>query len=355
MLKKSTINNPTISVFTTCLNSGVYLEETLESVLYQDFQDFEIIIIDAGSTDHTLEILKGYNHDSRIKFYVKPGININDGFIEAFRNTSGKYVMCLPISDCYHTRSWFSKCVKIFDDDINISLVHAISIHQDDTGDKFFGSGTRNQCPSEVDFLPFWLSTYYLQSEHTYCVRRNIYEECLFKTLPDKYIHDFDLAFNEHEKKINNFFWNFCYTFVYNFNSLGYLSKFIPSIVGLVRANPDQMSNTARKKIDIITGDIYCKMVSDYRYMLFSRKISHVFKNGKQEIISKLQGGEFDNFIYKTINYRIQDRLYFNQESHDYLRRIYRNSVLIVYNYSKKLFKIFIYLFISKFKINKYF
>ena len=42
-------NTPKISVFTTCLNSGKYLKETINSILAQDFKDFEIIIVDNSS------------------------------------------------------------------------------------------------------------------------------------------------------------------------------------------------------------------------------------------------------------------------------------------------------------------
>jgi glycosyltransferase involved in cell wall biosynthesis len=51
-----------ISIVTPCLNYSLYLEEAITSVLSQDYFDFEHIIVDGGSSDHTLNILRRYAH-----------------------------------------------------------------------------------------------------------------------------------------------------------------------------------------------------------------------------------------------------------------------------------------------------
>ena len=61
-------NNPKISVIMPSLNVGNYIEQCIKSVLDQTLTDFEIICIDAGSTDGTVEILQKYaKEDSRIQ------------------------------------------------------------------------------------------------------------------------------------------------------------------------------------------------------------------------------------------------------------------------------------------------
>ncbi len=57
---------PTISVIMSVYNGEKYLREAISSVLSQDFSDFEFIIIDDGSTDKSLEIIKSFS-DARIK------------------------------------------------------------------------------------------------------------------------------------------------------------------------------------------------------------------------------------------------------------------------------------------------
>lgn len=51
---------PTVSVIIPSYNSAFYLLETLDSVLLQSYQDFEIILVDDGSTDNTKEVIQPY-------------------------------------------------------------------------------------------------------------------------------------------------------------------------------------------------------------------------------------------------------------------------------------------------------
>jgi glycosyltransferase involved in cell wall biosynthesis len=59
---------PKISIVTPCYNCAAYLAKTIESVLAQDMNDWELILVDDGSADETPEIIQGYcSRDSRIK------------------------------------------------------------------------------------------------------------------------------------------------------------------------------------------------------------------------------------------------------------------------------------------------
>ena len=61
--------NPKISVIVPCFNQGNYLSETLESVLKQTLKEWELIIVDDGSTDNSAAISKKYSSlDNRIKY-----------------------------------------------------------------------------------------------------------------------------------------------------------------------------------------------------------------------------------------------------------------------------------------------
>ena len=60
-------NNPTVSVIIPTYNRVHFLGETIQSVLNQTYQDFELIIADDGSTDNTEQLVKSFGSD-RIKY-----------------------------------------------------------------------------------------------------------------------------------------------------------------------------------------------------------------------------------------------------------------------------------------------
>lgn len=59
------INNPRVTVLMPAYNAGKYIAEAIQSVLKQSFEDFELLIVNDGSTDHTVKIIKSF-HDPRI-------------------------------------------------------------------------------------------------------------------------------------------------------------------------------------------------------------------------------------------------------------------------------------------------
>lgn len=92
---------PSISVIIPCYNSEEYLNETLTSVLSQTFTDIEIICINDGSTDGTLDILNKYaEKDFRIKVFSKPNGGLPSKSLNyGLDRSQGKYVFGLGHDD----------------------------------------------------------------------------------------------------------------------------------------------------------------------------------------------------------------------------------------------------------------
>ena len=65
---------PLVTVYVVNHNYGKYLDQAVESILSQTFQDFELILIDNGSTDNSKEKLKKYSSDKKIKIIYQDNI-----------------------------------------------------------------------------------------------------------------------------------------------------------------------------------------------------------------------------------------------------------------------------------------
>ena len=59
-----------ITIITTSYNYSEYISQTIESVLAQTFSDWELIIVDDASSDNSVEIIKKYCNDTRIKLIL---------------------------------------------------------------------------------------------------------------------------------------------------------------------------------------------------------------------------------------------------------------------------------------------
>ena len=88
-----------ITVYITNFNYGEYIEKSVESVLNQTIKNFELIIIDDGSTDRSLEILKKYENNKDITFIKQnnKGLNVTNNI--ALRISKGKYIIRLDADD----------------------------------------------------------------------------------------------------------------------------------------------------------------------------------------------------------------------------------------------------------------
>lgn len=112
---------PAISVLMPCYNSEQYIREAIDSILSQTFSDFEFIIINDGSTDHSEDIISSYN-DPRI-IYKKNDKNI--GLVKTLNKginiAKGRYIVRMD-SDDISLPSRFQKLFSFMENNTEIGI-----------------------------------------------------------------------------------------------------------------------------------------------------------------------------------------------------------------------------------------
>ena len=98
---KNKKKKPLFSIITVVLNNDKYLEQTIKSVLGQTFTDYEYIIIDGGSKDNSINIIKKF--EDRIDYWLSEEDNgIYDAFNKGISLAFGKYIGIINSDDAYN-------------------------------------------------------------------------------------------------------------------------------------------------------------------------------------------------------------------------------------------------------------
>jgi len=125
-------NQPKISIVTPSFNQGQYIEETINSIISQNYPNLEYIIIDGGSTDGTINILNKY--DNKISKYVSTSDRgqthaINKGF----KMSTGEICTWINSDDLiYDDALW--KVAGYFSKDSNLDFIHGRGFYFNDKG-----------------------------------------------------------------------------------------------------------------------------------------------------------------------------------------------------------------------------
>ena len=113
-----------ISIITVVYNAAATIEQTILSVVKQDYSNIEYIIVDGGSTDGTLDIVKKY--EEKIALWLsEPDYGIYDAMNKGLTYATGDYIYYLGADDCLLAPTSISQVVSFLQDNPEVDVLCA--------------------------------------------------------------------------------------------------------------------------------------------------------------------------------------------------------------------------------------
>jgi glycosyltransferase involved in cell wall biosynthesis len=141
---------PLITVVTVVLNRKDDLETTIKSVLDQTYDNIEYVVIDGGSSDGTLEVIRKYSRDID-HWQSEPDEGIYDAMNKSIRLATGEWINFMNAGDHYYDSDTVSKVVRDMPPDTDIVYGHH-EIRYGAKDSKLFHAGTIDNLWKRMDF-----------------------------------------------------------------------------------------------------------------------------------------------------------------------------------------------------------
>lgn len=114
--------NGKISIIVPVYNVEKYLKQCLDSIIHQTYNNIEIICVNDGSTDHSLDILKSYAYDDRIKIVEKTNGGLSDARNAGLKHVTGEYIMFVDSDDWIDVETCEKSIEKMIQYDVDVVM-----------------------------------------------------------------------------------------------------------------------------------------------------------------------------------------------------------------------------------------
>lgn len=179
-----------ISIITTSYNSEKTLQDTLESILRQTYDNIELIVIDGLSTDSTVDIIKQYEvkFKGRMRWISEKDKGIYDAMNKGIKMATGDIVGILNSDDFYSSDRILEEVAASFKKDYKIDAVYGDVhfIHQDQP----------EKCAryySSAYFRPWLLRFGFMPAHPSFYVKREVYQRYGLYSLDYNIASDYDM------------------------------------------------------------------------------------------------------------------------------------------------------------------
>lgn len=139
---------PKVSIITVCFNSVKTIRDTIESVINQTYKNIEYIIIDGGSTDGTVDIIREYE-PYIAKWVCEPDNGIYDAMNKGIRMSTGEIIGIIN-SDDWYALDCISSVVHTFTSESKPDIVHGNIVICDEEGALLYCIKGKNDIKKEI-------------------------------------------------------------------------------------------------------------------------------------------------------------------------------------------------------------
>jgi glycosyltransferase involved in cell wall biosynthesis len=299
------MHKPRISIIMPTFNTARFIQVAIESIIRQSFNEWELIVMDGGSTDGTLDLVERFDHPN-IRVFSEQDEGAFHAITKGFEKARGDYFTTMCGSDGYVDNDWLQLCVDALDSDAEVSLVWGAPALCAENGTiggphpafaQFLKRRTmvsqvyrmldwkhRRWIPRRINrwllrwfgandvqkenWLFFWLDTGLWFPDLNMCYRRLVYKQCMPPYRPGSYVVDEYMPF------------------YFNFNRQGFLPLCIPRIANFGRTHADQGGEVRAAEVHQ-TIAAYHGWMRDYSRELRKGGAIHVFRDGTGKVIGQ--------------------------------------------------------------------
>ncbi len=183
-----------ISVIIPVYNTEKYIEKCLESLAEQTMQDFEVIVVNDGSTDNSKKVIKDYMKNSKvdIKYLEKENGGLASARNYGVEHASGKYISFLD-SDDYLDKDLYKNLEKYMDEDIDLIKFKMKTVDEKGNVIEKLDGPVFDVCTGEEGYKKLCTSDKYMDPACIYLYRKEFFVENNFK-YKLRYHEDFGLT-----------------------------------------------------------------------------------------------------------------------------------------------------------------
>lgn len=187
---------PTLSVIVPVYNTEKYVEKCINSILNSSFKDFEIIIVNDGSTDNSEEIIKKIieeNKDFNIKYLKKENGGLSDARNFTLPYITGKYISFID-SDDYIDVNLYKNLEKYMKQDIDLIKFKMKKVDEAGNILEKLDGPVFEKCTGEEGYKKICVDDKFLDPACIYLYKTKFFKENNFKYAKGLYHEDFGLT-----------------------------------------------------------------------------------------------------------------------------------------------------------------